>query len=310
MNHYTIQPYRAEDLETIFTILRARPADRLSDYPSFADLREIFADPSARECAAVWMDRSGCAAGYVLLNLGQTYAGLVFESAVEDARLLDEMIAWGLAKCADGYQGEAREVTTGTNQDQTARIAALERAGFTLLAESVLSLTRDLSEPIPPPVVPPGFSIRGLRGSAEASAWVALHRAAFGTENMTLEAKQVLMSLAGYEPELDLVAVAPDGGLAAYVLCSIDRDCFALSGIKNGYTDPVATHPSFQQRGLAKALLLTGLGRLRARGMDFARLSTASDNIAMQAAAFAAGYRVVGRGIRYSRPFNNQGRTP
>jgi ribosomal protein S18 acetylase RimI-like enzyme len=251
----------------------------------------------------VWRTQEGSAAGYTVLNFGATYAALICETPLDDAGLLDDMIASGVETCARTYRGGADALTTSLPAGAAAKIAAFERAGFSLLPEdSVLYLQRDLAEPIAPAALPPGYTARGLRGADEADAWVALHRAAFGTENMTLEYKLVMMRQPDYDPKLDLVAVAPDGSLAAYVVASIDRELIAASGIQAGFTDPVATHPAHQRRGLARALLLTVLELLRRRGMEIVRLSTASDNIAMQAAAHSAGYRAMSRGLRFARP--------
>ena len=54
----------------------------------------------------------------------------------------------------------------------------------------------------------------------------------------------------------------------------------------------VAVHPAHQGRGLARTLLYAGMQLLQARGATRAVLGTSSDNLAMQAAARAAGYRV------------------
>jgi hypothetical protein len=47
------------------------------------------------------------------------------------------------------------------------------------------------------------------------------HRAAFGTEYLTVEERLATMREPEYDPELDLLAVAPDGRLAAYCMCFI-----------------------------------------------------------------------------------------
>lgn len=63
-----------------------------------------------------------------------------------------------------------------------------------------------------------------------------------------------------HRPELDLVAVAPDGRFAAYV--GIPYDEFNQRGI----FEPVCTHPDHRQKGLAKVLVQEGLHRLKAHG--------------------------------------------
>jgi ribosomal protein S18 acetylase RimI-like enzyme len=109
---------------------------------------------------------------------------------------------------------------------------------------------------------------------------------------MTVEYRLAMMRVPDYEPELDLIAVAPDGRFAAFCVCHISREENALTGRNEGYTDPVGTHPAFQRQGLARALLLTGLHLLKQRGMDRAILGTWGENIAMQRTAASVGFRV------------------
>lgn len=63
-----------------------------------------------------------------------------------------------------------------------------------------------------------------------------------------------------YRRDLDLVAVAADGAIAAF--CTIWFDDVTRSA----YFEPVATVPAHQRRGLAKALLTEGLRQLQRRG--------------------------------------------
>jgi ribosomal protein S18 acetylase RimI-like enzyme len=287
----TNKPYQPADLERFFDILRARPARRALAFPSFADLREILAEPCQ---ALLWLDMAGQPVGFSILMEGETYASLVFEVRGEDRAVYNEILQWGQRTCARVYHGESPDLSANALDEQSERIAALRGAGFDLLPEEVHYYERDLHRPIPEPQLPAGYRLRQLAGEGEVEDWVALHRAAFGTENMTPAFKRAMMALPDYDPRLDLVAVAPNGQLAAYVNASIDREANALAGLKTGFTDPVATHPNHQRRGLARALLLAQMAALKARGMDTARLATENENLAMRAAA------QVGRGLRYA----------
>jgi len=62
------------------------------------------------------------------------------------------------------------------------------------------------------------------------------------------------------------------------------------------------THPDFQRRGLARALLLTGLEKLRKRGMNTAVLHTSSRNTAMLKTAQSVGYRVGWAKLWFAKP--------
>jgi ribosomal protein S18 acetylase RimI-like enzyme len=94
------------------------------------------------------------------------------------------------------------------------------------------------------------------------------------------------MNTSGYDPTLDLLAIAPNGQVAAYCSCSVNNET------KIGMTDPVATHPTYQRMGLSRALLLTGMRMLKERGMESAHLGTSGDNLAMQKTAESVGFKV------------------
>ena len=161
-----------------------------------------------------------------------------------------------------------------------------------------LTFSRSLSEPIGEPQLPAGFEVRSATGEQEAEALAALHRAAFGTEHMTVEERLAMMRVPEYDPALDLIAVAPDKSLAGYCFCSISHE----GGSCLGHTDPVATHPRFQRLGLARALMLTGVRRLKERGAEKAMLGTSSENTAMQRAAESAGFRLAWSKVWLSKP--------
>ena len=96
----------------------------------------------------------------------------------------------------------------------------------------------------------------------------------------------------------------PDGILAAYCVCFIDGEENALTGQLHGYTDPIATHPDFQRRGLSKALVLAGLSLLKERHVQTACLGTSSDNVAMQLTAESVGFHVTKNVFWYNKPIH------
>jgi ribosomal protein S18 acetylase RimI-like enzyme len=279
--------------------LACRPAAWLADFPSLTDLAELLAAPGAAARARVWEDAAGRTVAYALVD---SYDNLWFDriSAAAD----DALIAWGVA-CARGLAAPALD--TSCRAEDAPRSASLRRHGFIEQPIRTLRFARALTEPIPEPAPPAGYTIRPTAGAAEVPALVALHRAAFGTEHMTVEERMTWMRAPDYAPALDLVAVAPDGGLAASCFCAIHVDENRLSGRNDGVTDPVATHPAQRRRGLARALLCAGMARLRARGATRAVLGTSSENVAMQAAARAAGYRIESERVWFSRRLADQG---
>jgi len=88
--------------------------------------------------------------------------------------------------------------------------------------ESVL-LVRSLLEDLPQPYLPDGFYIRLLNEANELEDYVALHRAAFGSDQMTLEFRRSIMGSLNYNPELDLVLTSSDKRLVGFCHCQIFR---------------------------------------------------------------------------------------
>lgn len=294
----------ARDLQSMLDLLVAvRPAARLSGFPSMVDLRELLALRCVQDNTRLWLDMEGRVVGFAVVD---HYDNLWFEFDQQDTRpnMESEIVDWGMA-CIQRATQEGRASSTldgSCRSDDTARISLFERRGFVLQEIRSLHLVRPLDEPIPTPQVPPGFTIRHVAGENEVEALVALHRAAFGTENLTVEERLSMMRVPEYDPELDLLAVAPDGRLAAYCMCSISQEENQRSGLNEGYTDPVATHPDFQRRKLARALLLTGLHKLRQRAVGTAVLGTRSDNPAMLRVAQSVGFRVQATTLWFSKP--------
>lgn len=291
----TSRPYAGgEDLQSMIELLIAvRPAERIADCPSIMDLQEALSIPATQAKTRLWVDATGQLVGFAFVD---AYNNLRFEATPQASSgdVESVMIAWG-AECIQRAMQESAESITldaSCREDDTKRIAVLERHGFVMQETRSLHMVRPLNEPIPAPRVPAGFSIRHVDGEHEVEALVALHRAASGTENLTVEERLAWMRVPEYDPELDLLALGPDGIFAAYCMCSISQEENARTGRNEGYTDPVATHPGFQRHGLARALLLTGLRLLKQRGMETAVLGTSSENVAMQQAARAVGFRV------------------
>ncbi len=209
--------------------------------------------------------------------------------------LAEPMVDWAegrLVRQAEAAE-PAAELSTGCREEDTRRLNFLEQSGFFAQPVRTLHFIRRLDELLPAPVLPAGFQIRPIRGEEELEAWVTLHQAAHGTQSMTVDQRRAMMRTPEYERELDLVAVAPDGRLAAYVMGHFSPEENLYSGQKMGYTDPVATHPDFQRLGLARALLLAGFERLKERGLDSAQLGTWGENTAMIRTAESVGCRVL-----------------
>jgi ribosomal protein S18 acetylase RimI-like enzyme len=75
-----------------------------------------------------------------------------------------------------------------------------------------------------------------------------------------------------YNPNFDLVTVAPDGQFASF--CIIWPDPVNHIGL----FEPVGTHSDFQRQGLGRAVVTEGLHRLKSWGMNRAMVCAEHNN--------------------------------
>jgi ribosomal protein S18 acetylase RimI-like enzyme len=295
----------AADLPSLLDLVRSRPPEHLADFPSLADLQEMLGMESASRIVQLWEDGNGKLRGFAILDDYQSWAFLIVEVAASFPiqQVEEQMIAWGEAQASRlaRQRGGALPLEVHVRSVEAARMTLLETSGFARQPGGSLALSRPLAEPLPEPSLPPGFTIRPFAWEPEVEEWVRLHRLAWGTENMTVAERRAMLGTPFYDPALDLVAVAPDGSLAAYCVCWFSPEENLLTGRKDGYTDPIATHPAYQQRGLARALLLSGMRLLKERGIETARLGTARENLGMLRTAQGVGFRIVAETLWYSK---------
>jgi ribosomal protein S18 acetylase RimI-like enzyme len=112
---------------------------------------------------------------------------------------------------------------------------------------------------------------------------------------MTPDYYRTFMTAPGYDPELDVVVVAPDGTFAAFVMAWAD------STLKLGELEPVGTHQDYRRRGLGKAALFEALRRLRAAGMDAVSVATSALDTGNIAFYQAAGFEICDQVRRFHK---------
>ena len=281
------------DLQAMIALTNKRATNQLTDFPSMVDLQEILGMAERQADAFLWEDTDGKLLGFAFLLRYETAVTLTYELAPNNAPLAKEMIAWAEAEIASGTKPVSLKVTAWENDVE--KIALLTQLGFEQQAGYSVTMERPLTLLIPPAHLPNGYTMRPLAGEAEVDAWVTLHQAAWGTQNMKHAYRLSMMNVPEYDPAMDLVAVEPDGSLAGYCMCTVSEAENELSGQKVGYTDPIATHPDYQRRGIANALMLQGLRLLQERGLEFVRLGTSGGNVGMRETAVSVGFRITKR---------------
>lgn len=175
----------------------------------------------------------------------------------------DEIFAWAEETLAGEGNGR-RELETYVFTYDVLRQSLLTRRGYE--RSDGYGVTRRLrlgSQPLVPPRLADGYALRTTEADdlANCQRVADLLNAAFNRDFHTALEFQTFTRLApSYHPDLDLVAVAPDGRFAAYVGIACDE------ANRRAVFEPVCTHPDHRQRGLAQALMREGLLRLRGLG--------------------------------------------
>ena len=219
--------------------------------------------------------------------------GLLIHPHRRDPELEATLIAWAEQHLRHllTVSGSAKEWLTSEVLDcDTLRQEVLASRGYVAEPEpDYFVTTRTLQGEIPASVLPDGFSIRAVAGEHEADAVQAAHASAFGRAWQPGEYLQVMRS-PSFHIERELVVVAPDGRIAAFLVYWIDTIT------KCGLFEPVGCHADFQRRGLTRALLYKGLRCMTAQGMSMAMVLHAAprDNPASTAL-----YRSVGFNPKY-----------
>lgn len=285
---FTNRPYQdARDLGAMINLVSKQPSDRVAAFPSIVDLEEISGTEEGRAAFHLWYKGENLLAFSYLI--GDFFAFEVDTQAPYEY-LVDQLFDWAQAQFAAAVE-PPKSIFTSCREDDEKAIVQFQQHGFLEDPVRTIHFSRSLREPIPAPVLPEGFAIRPLRGEAELQSWLSVHYATHESSQMTADFRLSMMHAPEYHPELDLVAIASGGQLAAYAMCHFSTQENQLRKRNVGYTDPVATHPDFQGKGLARALLLEGFQLLKELGMHEVEVSTSGDNLGMIRTAESVGYR-------------------
>lgn len=212
--------------------------------------------------------------------------------------IMDEMIAWADERHA-ALGAPDIPLTISFSETDTLFAARLMEHGFSLADDPAMRFHRQsLARPILEPLLPGGFTVRAVQ-EHELAQRVEIHREVWHPSKFTLEGYRQLRASPGYDPELDIVAVAPDGTLAAYAICWHDEVN------RSGEFEPVGAGEAYRGQGLTKAVLLETLRRLQDRGCETAYVFTTEDRVPACRLYLSAGFEIANRWYSYRRIHDN-----
>ena len=249
----------------------------------------------------LWHDAAGRLAAYAMLGEDPVFDFQVLPE-YEWMGIESQALKWADEKLAELRRQDAKlwggGLVSGSRQDNPQRMAFLEQNGFRRGGKfSEVNMLRRLDEPIPEIELPAGCRVREVTES-DIHGRAAAHREVWHpwtVGNITDEDYARFMRLPGYHRDLDVVTIAPDGVIAAYVNSWVDP----LNRI--GDFGPVGARQAYRRQGLTRAALVESLRRMQAHGMDRMCVSTGVSNTPALRLYESIGFRVVNRYLEYIR---------
>ena len=298
---------------------RMRPNADPADIPSMIDLATSACDTALHvvdlpyrlcswaldepESVGLWMDPRGWIAAWAVLQFPfWTFDIAVHPEAKPD--LFTTALDWAVHR-AKGLLGGPTERPCWyvlAFSDQTDRRRALDAAGFICqddVGEDSWSqvLLRHGSPAACSPSRVEGFTIRSLSGAEEVEAYVAAHREAFGSANMTVDWRARTLSAPHHLLEADLVAEADDGQLAGFCIGWLHAET------RTGQIEPLGVLPGFQRKGLGAALVSECNAQLAAHGATSVLVATDSFRNPARDLYEAAGFKATREILVFRKDF-------
>ena len=292
------QHYRyLHDLDRITHLwLAHRAATGVRAYPTLWRVRLLLTSRvwEPTQDTRVWEHPSGQFAGLAMLwRRHPENPYLVLDRFIHPRHatgdLAAAMLQWGCQRAAAIAAQQKIPLTlfTGALPPAICPDDPLASFGFTPLplnpAEHNVYFSRSLQGDLPTPALAPGCTIRPLHGIDELQAYQDLY-------SFTAVDPHHQRELLASDEYSHLVAVDPQGQIAAYCECSICWAEWELSAEwqfspgrstnpeRLGWIDYIETRPEQQRQGFGHTILLAGLARLRGWGAHTAMLVTVSAN--------------------------------
>ncbi|AFY83633.1 GNAT family N-acetyltransferase [Oscillatoria acuminata] len=305
------------DLQQIADLVKTCEVDGLLDEDkSIADLKWIVTTSSVRS-RRLWKDSNGHLRGFGQLWIpepdkrldGYLWFYVDPQDALQNSftdgiiPLETEILDWAENRLREigNKSGLSIHLHTKTRAEALIRISTLERHNFSL-ERTFLTLVKSDLETLPTPEFPSGFNVRSVEAPRDNQAWVDLYNESFidhwDHHDLTLSSFQDWQQNPNYQPEFDLVAVAPDGTFAA--LCQSSLQTALPHSSKTGWIRWLGTRRGFRRMGLGRSILLAAMERLYAAGATSIKLGVDADSATGATRLYdAMGFRPVQSWLSY-----------
>ena len=216
--------------------------------------------------------------------------------------LESEMISWAedsISKTMEDTQD--KKLVIWVNDSDSYRKHLLKNRGYKKGRECSYLNVQDLDNEFSPEL-PEGYSISSMVEDIELLHRYNVINKAFHPEDdyqdQVPESFLQMIEAPMYRRELDLVIQHRDGSLAAS--CTIWYD----QQNKMAMFEPVGTHPEHRKKGLGKALLLSGLKRLKEMGAELAYVESYGES--KYSFYSSVGFKAYDKAYPWEKLFNQQ----
>jgi len=296
----THRPYAGlDDLQAMKNLLIAgRNATHNRSYAHPGDLDWwLFYGKRQDDWSAIitlWEDEHNELAGWQLFSTKACDYDIAIHPALRGTDCEAVMVDWAEAKLLPRARAENKPIKTFLYADEISLISVLEMRGYQCHPELTL-FGQPLDVELPTPQLPEGFHFLKTMCPEWVDKRADVHFNAFNPSVMTAEKYAAFMEAPGYDPELDVVVVAPDGRFAAFAMGWIDDET------RSGEFEPVGTRSEMQRKGLGKAALLEGMRRMQARGMNYVTVCTHTTDEGNMAFYPTSGFKIINTIPRYEK---------
>jgi mycothiol synthase len=193
------------------------------------------------------------------------HAHLQVHPVFRTAELETEMLA-NAEMCLAEHNPHTRKrtLTVWAHQDDPMRGQLLEARGYERGDWPEHQFGSTLNAPFHDSRLPPDYMMRALNADELPArallSWRVFHPGEPDSNYEGWRWYRDIQRCPMYRRDLDLVALAPDGQMAAFITLWYD------DVTRTGYFEPVGTSPHHQRRGLAAALMNEGMRRLKSMG--------------------------------------------
>jgi GNAT superfamily N-acetyltransferase len=223
------------------------------------------------ETISIWETDEGDVAAFVTPE-SRGHAYLQVNLALRTPALEAEMLEAAEAHLSLPDDEGKRHLTVWAHQRDSLRQELLRARGYTRGDWAEHQFRRCLESEIADVLLPAGYTVRSLGDTAEIPArswlsWRVFHPDEPAAHYLGWAWYPDIQRCPLYRRDLDLVAVAPNGDLAAF--CTVWYDDVT----RTGYFEPVGTSPDHQRKGLGRAIMTEGLRRLKHMGALYATVA-------------------------------------